>query len=151
ARDPVALGQHADDLRVRMLRNLADQRLSVRLRHPVFGLDLLVTLDALLEAALERGVAATSRLGIGRGGIEGLGVHGSVLPLRNVTQEYRITIYFCVTLFRARIRPCHSLQIPPRSPRSRPCCAASRASGRCAAARFSSRSSAMPLRRAAVR
>ena len=54
ARDPVALGQHADDLRVRMLRNLPDQRLAIGLGHPVLGLDLDVGVDSRLERALLR-------------------------------------------------------------------------------------------------
>ena len=51
ARDPVALGQHADDLGMRVLRNLPDQRLAVRLRHPVLRLDLDVGVDPLLKRA----------------------------------------------------------------------------------------------------
>src|SRR5512146_193312 len=79
ARDPVALGQHADDLRVRMLGDLSDQRLPVCLRHPVLGLDLLVTLDALLEAALQgRLPHRASRPGIGNRGVQRLSVHGSI-------------------------------------------------------------------------
>src|SRR3546814_1866470 len=39
AGDPVALGQHADDFRMSMLRNLAHQGLAIGLGHPVFGLD----------------------------------------------------------------------------------------------------------------
>jgi hypothetical protein len=42
AGDPVALGLHADDLGVGVLRDLADQRLAVGRGHPVAGLDPLV-------------------------------------------------------------------------------------------------------------
>ena len=52
ARDPVAFGQHADDLRVRVLRDLADQRAAIGVGHPVLGLDLDVGVDARLERAL---------------------------------------------------------------------------------------------------
>ena len=52
AGDPVALGQHADDLRMRVLRYLPDQRFAVGLGHPVLGLDLDVGVDARLERAL---------------------------------------------------------------------------------------------------
>ena len=46
---PVALRLHADDLGVRVLRNLPDQRAAVRLGHPVLGLNLLFGIDARLE------------------------------------------------------------------------------------------------------
>ncbi|MNN70500.1 hypothetical protein D3C81_1863530 [compost metagenome] len=50
AGDPVAFRQLADDFRVRVLRDLADQGLAVGLGHPVLGLDL----DAVIHAGLER-------------------------------------------------------------------------------------------------
>ena len=50
AGDPVALGQHADDLGMRVLRDLADQGAPVGLGHPVVGLDLLLGVDPRLEA-----------------------------------------------------------------------------------------------------
>ena len=61
--DPVALGLHADDLGVRVLGDLADQRLAVRLGHPVPRLDPLVAVDERLEVRLTRvlGHAAESR------------------------------------------------------------------------------------------
>jgi hypothetical protein len=43
--DPVALGLHADDLGVRVLRDLADQRAPVLIGQPVARLDALVRLD----------------------------------------------------------------------------------------------------------
>ncbi len=49
AGDPVALGLHADDLGVRVLGHLADQRGAVLLRHPVARLDPVVARDDLLE------------------------------------------------------------------------------------------------------
>jgi hypothetical protein len=52
--DPVAFGLHADDLRVRMLRDLAHQGASVRLGHPVTRLDPVVACEGLLEARKQR-------------------------------------------------------------------------------------------------
>ena len=49
AADPVALGQHADDLAVRVLADLAHQRLAVGLGHPVLRFDAAVVIDALVE------------------------------------------------------------------------------------------------------
>src|SRR6202035_118273 len=48
--DPVALGQHADDLAVRVLRDLADEGAPVGIGHPVVGLDLLLGVDARVKA-----------------------------------------------------------------------------------------------------
>ncbi len=56
ARDPIALGQHADDLAVRMLRDLPRQRPAIGLGHPVLGLDELVGRDPRLERLEELGV-----------------------------------------------------------------------------------------------
>jgi hypothetical protein len=50
---PVALRLHADDLGVRVLGDLAHQRLPVRLRHPVARLDPLLGGDRPLEVGLE--------------------------------------------------------------------------------------------------
>ena len=47
---PVAFRQHADNFRVRMLANLADQRLTVCVRHPVLRLDGRFLRDALVKA-----------------------------------------------------------------------------------------------------
>ena len=52
AGDPVGLGLHADDLGVRVLRDLADERLAVRVGHPVAGLDARVRRDELVELRL---------------------------------------------------------------------------------------------------
>ena len=52
--DPVALGLHADDLGVGVLRDLADQRLAVAVGHPVARLDALVGVDQRLEFGLTR-------------------------------------------------------------------------------------------------
>jgi hypothetical protein len=53
AGDPVALGQHADDFRVRVLADLADQRAAIAFGHLVVGLDLFLGVDARLEAGEE--------------------------------------------------------------------------------------------------
>src|SRR3984957_4005780 len=53
AGDPVALGLHADDLRVRVLRDLPDHVRAVLGRHPVARLDPSVTGDGVLEVGLE--------------------------------------------------------------------------------------------------
>ncbi len=54
ASDPIALGQHADDFRMRVLGNLTNQGVAIAQRHPVLGLDLLFGVDAREEALLER-------------------------------------------------------------------------------------------------
>ena len=48
-RDPIALRQHADDLAVRVLRDLPGERAPIGLGHPVLGLDELVGRHARLE------------------------------------------------------------------------------------------------------
>jgi hypothetical protein len=53
AADPVALGLHADDLGVGVLRDLPDQRLPVGVGHPVPRLDLPVGLDQRVEVPLK--------------------------------------------------------------------------------------------------
>ena len=64
AGDPVALGQHADDLGVGVLRHHAHELVAVLLRHPVLGLDRLAGVDA----GVERGDRAPDRrpVGVGR-------------------------------------------------------------------------------------
>ncbi len=62
-RQPVALGLHADDLGVRMLRDLPDQRAPVGLGHPVLGLDLLLGIDTGLERVELRGRFLAARAG----------------------------------------------------------------------------------------
>ena len=49
ARDPIAFGEHADNLRMRMLADLPRQRPPIGLGHPVLGLDELVRGDPRLE------------------------------------------------------------------------------------------------------
>jgi hypothetical protein len=72
-RDPVALGKLADDLGMRVLADLADQRLAIALGHPLLGLDLLAPVDALLEGAL----LGRHLLGLLQAvGLDQLGVHG---------------------------------------------------------------------------
>src|SRR6202034_3634664 len=53
AGDPVALGLHADDLRVRVLRDLPDHVGPVLGRHPVARLDPSVAGDGVLKVCLE--------------------------------------------------------------------------------------------------
>ena len=70
--DPVTLRQHADDLRMRMLADLADQRAAIRLRHPVVRLDPLLGVDTRLKPPAR--FAGVGRVG---GGVERLTVHGT--------------------------------------------------------------------------
>ena len=79
-RDPVALGQHADHLGVRVLGDLADQGAPVGVRHPVLRLDLAVGGDQGLEARIGLEVGGVARQAAWFGGralrqIHGLGVH----------------------------------------------------------------------------
>src|SRR5699024_2720959 len=53
ARDPVAFGLHADDLRVGVLGDLPNERLAVGLGHPVPGLDPVLGFDRRVELRLE--------------------------------------------------------------------------------------------------
>ena len=82
ARDPVALGQHADDLAVRVLADLAHQRPPVGVRHPVLRLDAAVGVDAVVEALLQLRFLDRAQCGLVAAlvahGVHGLGVHGSV-------------------------------------------------------------------------
>ena len=73
-RDPVALRQLADDLRMRVLRDLADQCLAVGLRHPLLGLDLDVGVDPVLECLLLRR-HRIARLDLIEAGLHHLSVH----------------------------------------------------------------------------
>jgi hypothetical protein len=61
--DPVALRLHADDLRVRVLRDLADQALAVVVGHPVARLDLLIGRDHGVEPGLCVVMSTQGRLG----------------------------------------------------------------------------------------
>ncbi len=79
--DPVALGLHADDFGMRVLRDLADQGLAVRIGHPVLRLDLAVSVHHRVEMRLLRrdvGLHRFERLGVARD-IKRLGVHGDFL------------------------------------------------------------------------
>jgi hypothetical protein len=60
AADPVALRLHPDDLGVRVLGDLADQRLAVAVGHPVARLDLLLGGDDGVEIGREVAVAGGS-------------------------------------------------------------------------------------------
>ena len=51
--DPVPLGLHADDLRMRVLGDLADHRLAVPVRHPVPRFDPAVLGDRRVEVLLQ--------------------------------------------------------------------------------------------------
>jgi hypothetical protein len=52
AQDPLALGQHAHELRVPVHLDELDEALAVLVRHPVARLDLPARLDVLLELGL---------------------------------------------------------------------------------------------------
>ncbi len=56
AGDPVAFRQHADNFGVGMLANLADQRLTVGVRHPVLRLNRRLLRYALLKPLFLRHV-----------------------------------------------------------------------------------------------
>jgi len=86
-RDPVALGLHADDLGVRVLGDLPDERLAVRVRHPVTGLDALVGLDELVEALLSVLVLRAVRAACGAGVV--VAVHGALPSLTAQATLYR--------------------------------------------------------------
>ena len=56
AADPVALGQHADDLGMGMLADLAHQSLAVMLGHPVLGFDEVAGINAGFKRRLGLGL-----------------------------------------------------------------------------------------------
>src|ERR1022692_1408055 len=100
AGDPVALGQHADDFGVGVLRDLPDQRLAIRLGHPVLGLDLDIGVDSRLEFALLRGELVLRAQAL-RPGVDHLRVHEALLRLGVTARlaailEKRYT--FCMTM-----------------------------------------------------
>jgi len=93
AGDPVAFGQHADDLGMGVLADLAQQRLAVVVRHPVLGFDEVAGVDAIVEALLQ-----LRFLGRAQGrlvaafvaqGVHGLGVHGSLPFLLLLSGRWR--------------------------------------------------------------
>jgi hypothetical protein len=66
-----------------VLGDLPDERLAVRIRHPVTGLDALVGLDELIEALLGVLVVRAARAACGAGVV--VAVHGaSRLSLRRL-------------------------------------------------------------------
>ena len=73
ARQPIALRQHADNLGMGVLADLADQRLPVGLGHPVVRLDLLLAVDLRLEAGQQFRILGSAVLD---GLVEPLRVHG---------------------------------------------------------------------------
>ena len=79
AADPIPLGEHPDDLGVGVLRDLPDERLAVRLGHPVARLDLLVGVELPLETVFLRlpRTAGRRRLRVLAGQVDGLSVHGA--------------------------------------------------------------------------
>src|SRR5215472_16565619 len=77
AGDPVSFRKLSDDLGMRVLSDLADQRLAVAIGHPILWLDLLSAIDALLKSALLRGYLL--RLFHALGGNE-LGIHLTIPP-----------------------------------------------------------------------
>ncbi|MCY1509354.1 hypothetical protein D9M68_436930 [compost metagenome] len=78
---PVAFRQHADDLGVGVLGNLADQGLPVGVRHPVLRLDLDLRVDLLLEGAFLGG-HLLQRLHALHAGLNQLCVHAVLQPCR---------------------------------------------------------------------
>ncbi|MEY9108564.1 hypothetical protein ABH999_004760 [Bradyrhizobium yuanmingense] len=73
ARDPVAFGQHADDFGMRVLGDLAGERLAIGRRHPIVRLDALLGIDAGLELRSFACVLEIAISGLGR--VQRLGVH----------------------------------------------------------------------------
>src|SRR5690606_6084733 len=78
ARNPVPLGQHAHNFRMRMLGYLPHQRLAVGIGHPVFGFYTHAVVDALLELAF-RTTELICRANPAYAGINELGIHNSLL------------------------------------------------------------------------
>ncbi|SPC10622.1 hypothetical protein CO2235_10007 [Cupriavidus oxalaticus] len=80
AADPVALGQHADDLGVRVLGNLPYQCLAVGRRHPVLRLDLAVGSHTRVESGLADVIVLRGGASGGvsvAGNVQALGVHSA--------------------------------------------------------------------------
>jgi hypothetical protein len=76
--DPVALGQHADDLGMGVLADLADQGAAIGLGHPVVGLDPLLGVHAGLKTCGVFGILGPA--GLGGTVRQRLRVHGADLP-----------------------------------------------------------------------
>src|SRR5579863_8124952 len=80
AADPVSLRQHADDFGMRVLRNLADQGLPIRLRHPVARFYLAIRRELGVEVPYFRRIGARISRRFHRlpRQVYGLGVHESL-------------------------------------------------------------------------
>ena len=76
-RDPVAFGLHPDDLRVRVLGDLADQRLAVGLRHPVARLHLFFRVQQLLKPLFTHPPILTNDRSLGKPKVLSRGFHGA--------------------------------------------------------------------------
>lgn len=76
ASDPVAFRQHADDFRVRVLTNLADQRFAVGFRHPVLRFDGRLLRDALVKALFFCHVITF------------------MIPINSIKNNFRITLFY---------------------------------------------------------
>ncbi|CAM2148529.1 hypothetical protein PT2222_200004 [Paraburkholderia tropica] len=87
ARNPVAFRQHAHDFRVRVLRDLAHQRLAVGIGHPVLRLDLAVGGHDGVEPDLLGRVGARVERGDMAGNVEGLRVHGDALAVLGMVRS----------------------------------------------------------------
>jgi hypothetical protein len=85
ARHPVALRQLADDFRVRVLGDLAHQRLAVGVGHPVLCLDLHAGIDSSLEG-LFLGAHVFVRLDLFQSRLHHLCVHAQS-PVANIVQQ----------------------------------------------------------------
>ena len=121
ARDPISLRQHADDLGMGVLRDLANQRGAVSRGHPVLRLDLLFAIDARLEVPLARYIIGR-RGRIGPLNIERLRVHAASRPAVATVEQDQTDTYIASNQFFL----CHKLlhtAIPLRTP-NRPAVAA---------------------------
>src|SRR6185312_13828003 len=105
---------------MRMLGDLPDQSLAIACGHPVLRLDLLIRVDALLKARLERsrvrrGAAVPAR------GVQALGIHAA-----NVTHKSVRLNLFCVTMSDTHERCPDSRRASFAAAPSRPAAAARR-------------------------
>ena len=87
ARDPVALGQHADDFAVCVLADLPHERLAIALGHPVLRFDLAIGFDARIEPGQQFGILGRHLLGHGlQSGavryVERLRIHNVLAPVK---------------------------------------------------------------------
>src|SRR5580698_7427349 len=99
ASDPIALGQHADDFRMRVLGNLTNQGIAIARRHPVLGLDLLLGVDSREKALFERSFVQRDRVRALR--IQRLRVHTCPKGVNRwsiLIRNFARINYLCVTM-----------------------------------------------------